>query len=160
MSDLINNLVIDKEKKGSYLLGLQDGNKIKDIVFTSPVVRTPFGIEEFKNKQIINIEFTEKDHDNEVFNFYSYVKSVEEVIMNEISLEDVDVSELDFVTSFRQTGKFDPMIRVNINNESEIPYDGCPKNTKIKAMIRLKKIWVWNYKWGIYWEIDRLENHN
>merc|ERR1711916_133333 len=104
MSNLIDNLVIDKEKKGSYLVGLQEGNKIIDIVFTSPVVRTPFGIENFKNKQVINVEFTGKDHDNEVHNFYSYLKSTEEAIRDNIVLEDVDVSELDFVSSIKQSG--------------------------------------------------------
>ena len=38
MSDLINKLVIEKEKKGSYLLGLQEGNQIKDILFTSHTI--------------------------------------------------------------------------------------------------------------------------
>ena len=58
MSNFIENLVVDKEKKGSYLLGLQEGNQVNDIIFTSPIVRTPFGIENFKNKQNINVEFT------------------------------------------------------------------------------------------------------
>jgi hypothetical protein len=159
MSNFIENLVVDKEKKGSYLLGLQEGNQVNDIIFTSPIVRTPFGIENFKNKQNINVEFTGLTHDNEVSNFYSYLKSVEENIQN-LQLEDVDLSELDFVSSFKQTGKFDPMIRVNIDNDSEIPYDGCPKNTKIKAIIKLKKIWIWNERWGLYWVIERLENHD
>lgn len=159
MSNFIENIVVDKEKKGSYILGLQDGNQVNDIVFTSPIVRTPFGIENYKNKQNINIEFTDMTHDNEVSNFYSYLKSIEENIHN-VQLEDVNLSELDFVSSIKQTGKFDPMIRVNIDNDSEIPYDGCPKNTKIKAIIKLKKIWIWNERWGLYWVIDRLENHN
>ena len=159
MSNFIENLVVDKEKKGSYLLGLQEGNQVNDIIFTSPIVRTPFGIENFKNKQNINVEFTDLTHDNEVSNFYSYLKSVEENIQN-LQLEDVDLSELDFVSSFKQTGKFDPMIRVNIDNDSEIPYDGCPKNTKIRAIIKLKKIWIWNERWGLYWVIERLENHD
>ena len=159
MSNFIENIVVDKEKKGSYILGLQDGNQVNDIVFTSPIVRTPFGIENYKNKQNINIEFADMTHDNEVSNFYSYLKSIEENIQN-VQLEDVNLSELDFVSSIKQTGKFDPMIRVNIDNDSEIPYDGCPKNTKIKAIIKLKKIWIWNERWGLYWVIDRLENHN
>ena len=138
MSNFIENLVVDKEKKGSYLLGLQEGNQVNDIIFTSPIVRTPFGIENYKNKQNINVEFTDMTHDNEVSNFYSYLKGIEENIQN-LQLDDVDLSELDFVSSFKQTGKFDPMIRVNIDNDSEIPYDGCPKNTKIRAIIKLKK---------------------
>jgi len=159
MSNFIENLVVDKEKKGSYLLGIQDGNQVNDIIFTSPIVRTPFGIENYKNKQNINVEFTGIKHDNEVSNFYSYLKGIEENIQN-LQLEDVDLSELDFVSSFKQTGNFDPMIRVNLDNDSEIPYDGCPKNTKIKAIIKLKKIWIWNERWGLYWVIDRLENHD
>lgn len=159
MSNFIENLVVDKEKKGSYLLGLQEGNQVNDIIFTSPIVRTPFGIENYKNKQNINVEFTDMTHDNEVSNFYSYLKGIEENIQN-LQLDDVDLSELDFVSSFKQTGKFDPMIRVNIDNDSEIPYDGCPKNTKIRAIIKLKKIWIWNERWGLYWVIERLENHN
>tara|TARA_B100001248_G_C27334244_1_gene433010 strand:- start:74 stop:553 length:480 start_codon:yes stop_codon:yes gene_type:complete len=159
MSNFIENLVVDKEKKGSYLLGLQEGNQVNDIIFTSPIVRTPFGIENYKNKQNINVEFTGMAHDNEVSNFYSYLKGIEEKIQN-LHLDDVDLSELDFVSSFKQSGKFDPMIRINIDNDSEIPYDGCSKNTKIRAIIKLKKIWIWNERWGLYWVIDRLENHD
>lgn len=161
MSNFIEKIVVDKEKKGSYLLGLQEGNQIVDLVFTSPVVRTPFGIEEYKNKQNINVEFTGKDYDNDVLNFYNYLKGVEESIQKNLDLgDDIDLSELEFVSSFKQTGKFDPMLRVNISDDSEIPYDGCSKNTKIKAVIKLKKIWIWNERWGIYWVIDRLENHD
>ena len=160
MSNFIENLIVDKEKKGSYLLGSQEGNQVVDIMFTSPIVRSPFGIEEYKNKQNINIEFTGMAHDNEVSNFFSYLRGIEENIQNHLQLEDIDLSELDFVTSFKQSGKFDPMIRVNIDDNSEIPYDGCPKNTKIKAVIKLKKIWIWKDRWGLYWLIDRLENHD
>ena len=36
------------------------------------------------------------NHDNEVSNFYSYLKGIEENIQN-LQLEDVDLSELEFV---------------------------------------------------------------
>ena len=52
------------------------------------------------------------------------------------------------------------MIRVNVDDDSEIPYDGCPKNTKIRASHQIKKIWIWNERWGLYWVIERLENHD
>ena len=153
MNNFIDNLIVDKEKKGSYLLGIQDNNQIKDIIIETPIVRTPFGIEDYNNKQIINIEFSNKDHDNDVFNFYNTVKSYEKAILDTVVVDDYNLDNLDYVTSIRQSGKFDPMIRVNLTNNSEIPLNGCPKNTKLKAQIRLKKIWVWKERWGLYWDV-------
>ena len=45
----------------------------------------------------------------------------------------------------------------NIVEDSELPYDGCPKNTKFKAFIRLKKVWSWSNKWGLFFEIIRID---
>ena len=160
MSDFIERLVIDKERKGSYLLTLDVGNELKDIVIETPIVRTPFGIEKYKNKDVINIEFTNKDHDNEVHNFYSKIKGIEEVLKEKLYIDDLDICNMEFVTSVKQSGKYDPMLRVNITNDSEIPYDGCPKNTKLKAVIKLKKVWAWDDRWGLFYEIVRIDNQD
>ena len=77
-----------------------------------------------------------------------------------LELEDLDTYNMEFVSCIKQTGKYDPMLRVNIVEGSELPYDGCPKNTKLKAIIRLKKVWAWNNKWGLFWDVIRIDNQN
>ena len=65
----MENLVVDKERKDPIYFIIKMG-KNNEIIFQIQKVRNPFGIETYNNKRVINIEFTNKDKDNNVHNFY------------------------------------------------------------------------------------------
>ena len=159
----MENLIIDKERKGSYLLYSREGNEWNEIIFTIPNVRTPFGIETYNNKRVINIEFTNKDKNNDVHNFYSELMGYEELFRNQIQIDDLETYDKEFVSSIRQNGKFLPLIRVNITKDTKLSINGCEPKSFITGEIRLKKIWCWNNKWGLYFDaksIDVISNGN
>jgi hypothetical protein len=153
----MENLIVDKERKGSYLLYNKDGNNWNEIIFKIPKVRTPFGTETYNNKRVINIEFTNKDKDNDVHNFYSQLIGYEEMISKQIQLEDFETYNKEFVSCIRKNGKFLPLIRVNITDNTKIPISGCPAKSYITGEIRLKKIWTWNNRWGLYFDAKSIE---
>ncbi|VVU95055.1 hypothetical protein CPAV1605_780 [seawater metagenome] len=155
----MENIGIEKEKKGSYLL-YSDQN---EIIFDIPGLKTPFGIEEYNNKRVINLEFTNMEGDNDIRNLFCQLSGYEENFQKNIEelkhIDDFDLCE-NFVSSIRKNGKFDPLIRVHITDDSEIPLSGCPAKSKVCGKIRLKKLWTWKDKWGMWMDVINLEIKN
>ena len=148
----MEDIVIDKEKKGSYLLFLKKENELDEIKFNLPILRTPFGIENFNNKRVINIEFTNMENDNDVHNLYSQISGLEEQFQEQIQVDDFETYGKEFVSCIRKKGKFDPLLRVNVTKDTNIPFNGCPSKSYINGLLRLKKIWTWNDKWGLWFD--------
>lgn len=149
-----NNIEITYEKKGSYLITSEG----KDISIEIPDVKIPFGIEDYNKKKIVNIEFTGMELDNKVHNFYSQIIGFENLFQKEIcNLDQCQIDQSDeFVSCIKKNGKFTPMVRVNILDESLIPLKGCKKNSCVNGKIILKKVWKWREKWGLFFELTEL----
>ena len=153
----MQQFTIEEERKGSYLLYQED---CKDILFNFENMKLPFGIENYNNKRIVNLEFSNKDDNNYMYNLYSTLKGMENKISTDNYIENnLDLNGKEFVSCIRQNGKFDPLIRVNVTNDVNI-VDDIKKQQVVSGCIRLKKIWIWNNKWGLWFDVINIFNSN
>lgn len=157
MQDLTN--IYFQRSKNNFKIFIKSGNKLEKIRLTTPNVLIPFGIEKYKNKEIINIEFTDLNKSNEMYNFYTSIKQLDN-FMNKLSYDNelknklnnnyfnseiINCTNNKIYTSCikERPNKFNPLLRVHIiKNKSVSTNTILLDTTKIKNKLCIVDIVV------------------
>lgn len=151
------NLQFTKKKTGYHLR--KDSNTI---TFEMDNVKFPFGIEEYKKKLLINIEFYKKD--NETLTYINTIKQFEDNFNNLEGIPKKIKDELKdklFKNSLKDEKS--PKLRCHFSNkgtkiiddEGDQFYD--PINQRVgKIKITLDSVWIYNNSYGLLWVIDQI----
>ena len=123
MEHYLSNLKIVQIKDNYYKLNLLDYGVYKKIVFGINNVISPFGIETYKGKDIINIEFTDYGNHNDIYNVYTEINQFEKFISN-IGNKQLkyylppslasQISTKKFISCIKTSKDFAPLLRVHI----------------------------------------------
>ena len=156
-----DNIKLVECKNGYQLLYIDKNNFNKKIKITTPKLYVPFGIENFGNKLILNLEFSKYKTNNFVYNFYAIIKSLEKYVIN--------LNKGLYTSCIKDRPEpYEPLLRANIKKygkkiltnivskcNTKTLYD-IDKNSYIHVELELNNIWLSNGKYGINWDIETI----
>ena len=183
------NLIFIKNKK-NYSILIKDWQEIngkkkkitKKVLFKTPLMTIPFGIEKYFFKDIINLEFLNYEKDNICKNFYSLICQIDNFMskilwnnkfQNELGLEDNFINELKnkkYLSCIKiRPNNFDPLLRTHLSkkgnqiNTQFFTEDIDKKKSLINInnlekkigyfVIELSSLWINNDNYGLTWII-------
>lgn len=169
MQDLTN--IYFQKSKNNFKIFKKSGDKLEKIRLISPTVLIPFGIEKYKNKEIINIEFTDLHKSNEMYNFYTNIKQLDNYI-NKLSYDNELKKKLNnnyfnneiincvnnktYISCIKERpNNFNPLLRVHIKKNKIISTNNIPLDTtKIKNKlcivdIEVDSLWFTSTGYGL-----------
>ena len=129
MDHYLSNIKIIKIKENTYKLNLLDYGTYKNIIFNITNTVSPFGIETYAGKDIINIEFTNYNNCNDIYNILSEINQFENFIANihkkklKFNLPPMLINQLKdkkFVSCIKTPNNFDPLLRTHIRKQGSI----------------------------------------
>ncbi len=159
-----------KEKKGYRLVSF--GKKLS---FDLNNVTIPFGIEEYKGKIIVNLEF--KNIPNETYNNLIYIKNVNETINNILTQDKIPFAKtMEFTDDFINKKYYDSLkqtndvyyLRCSINNKNDCKFYKIINNKKVECVssecekkvcdvkLELYNIWFFSDSYGLNWNIKEV----
>tara|TARA_B100002019_G_scaffold264715_1_gene253734 strand:- start:161 stop:739 length:579 start_codon:yes stop_codon:yes gene_type:complete len=165
------------QNKKSYNIFIYE-DFMKEIIFNTPNLNIPFGIEDYNNKKILNLEFKNIKLNNNLYNLYSNIKNVESFFINLNKNENIikrpfpnnllnDIKNKKFISSIKDKENFDPLFRIHLKkvkrkylttfkkkkNNEEILYHEIKKMNGIFC-ICLKSLWISNDSYGLIWNLQ------
>lgn len=88
----------------------------KKIIFVSPLVNIPFGMETFKNKSIINIGIGgKKSFYNKLKSIDTHFSSLKKVVINS---DEINFEDKKYVTFIREKENYEPLIRIVLEKKN------------------------------------------
>jgi|AntRauTorckE6833_2_1112554.scaffolds.fasta_scaffold25759_3 hypothetical protein len=150
------------------------------LILKSPIMSVPFGVEKYLSKLILNLEFTNKDKNNEMNNFYATLKQIDnfmyrlswdEELINEsgVSIQFVkDIYKKQYVSCIRNRNKYDSLFRTHIRktkNSQTTEFYRIEDNNRIYLLndeihkqagefeIELDFVWITKDSYGLTWYI-------
>jgi hypothetical protein len=158
-----DNIIITECKKGYNLLYIDKNNFNKKINIITPKIYVPFGIENFGNKLILNLEFSKYKTNNCVYNFYAIIKSLEKYVNTSLNISS---NKETYVSCIKDRPEpYEPLLRTNIKKYGKKiitnivskcntkTLEDINKNSYIHVELELNNIWISNGKYGINWDI-------
>lgn len=149
-------------------------NKLCKILFKTPIMTTPFGIEEYKGKQIINLEMTNIDANKQMKAFFKDINKYDDFFNNFKKIDDLDLSNKQYCNFIKLRGKYDPLIRMSLkrskyrtvvecylensitHQQEQITTNNIRKNDKIQAIFCIDNLWIHEDKYGVSLVISKL----
>lgn len=140
----------------------------KKIQLLSPKIKIPFGIENFGNNLILNLELINNDN-NKMYNFTSIIKSLDTFLKNQKSIVNNNLENLLYVSCIKNRPEpFNPLLRTKIKKygkkiiteiisecKSKTLYD-INKNSYISVLLKLDNVWINNGKYGMNWTVEKI----
>lgn len=159
---MIDNILISDESSNFFKLFRSENNNTKPIrLFINNIV-IPFGLEEYKNKYIINFEINDTSKE-----FENFIRNLERNIPEYIENEDIDIKSV-----FYKKQNFPLMCRGNIkmnrnkfitiyrNNENkEMSLFDLKKKLTYDLELEVSGIWKYRNTSGIYINIISLKDN-
>jgi hypothetical protein len=153
------------KRNGKFIAFSNQSNKT--IIFENlPEMTSPFGVEKYNNKQIIN--FTLKQKNNEEHNFLSKLKTIEETFKNQNDdIIPINILQLikgkEFSESLKDAKNNKYLLRTHIGNNVDvflitndekmfIEQKHLNKNP-CKIVLELKGMWIEDSTYGLYWNV-------
>ena len=137
-------------------------------IFHLENMKSPFGIEKYNFKEIVNFEFTNHKENNEMFNQVSLIKQLDSFMKNinnnelENSINPVteDITDKQYMSCLKEKRNFDPLIRVHLKKKSKntITNFYCKhknsniydiKNKICNITLELGDLWINEYNYGL-----------
>jgi hypothetical protein len=146
--------------------------KITGIELTSTPMMVPFGLEVYKDKLMINAEFTNLNADNNAYNFYATIQQID-AFMNKLSYDEEtinsvknkswqfnslvqDISRKVYTSCIKTRPKhFDPLFRLHINKKLKLDVDLKSKAFVFK--ISVASVWISSTSYGLVWTVDEIK---
>ncbi|AYV82062.1 MAG: hypothetical protein Homavirus5_4 [Homavirus sp.] len=173
------NIVFVKTKN-NYMIFIKNFNTLNRLRLKTPPMFTPFGIEKYNYKDIVNLEFHELKKNNDMYNFWSYLQQLDKFFINikyenfttklnnKIPEEIINgIKTKTYISCIRpRDGDFNPLLRTHIkknkNTIQSVFYDESntilnPNNIKSKIgnfTIELGFLWITDTQYGITWYIN------
>lgn len=166
------NLIPEKKKGYRFVYNM---SRLKII---TPELYIPFGIEQYNNKEILNLVII--DNNNVNHNFINYLETIEN-IYEQFSKKENSKNKLPFVnlppdfikdvnnkefTKTVKAGPLGPTLRTHIKNTEIYKKENEKKiycvsseiiKKKCKCEIELSNIWIYGSKYGLVWNINKIE---
>ena len=150
------NIKFVKDKKNYRIY-----HKNKLVTISTPFMYIPFGIENYKYKNILNIEF--KDNNNDIHNLCAIIKQIDK-FFRKLSYDDnltylkVNVKNKRYISCMRY--KIKPLLRTHLKKQTII----CDKDNKYvknikgksgKFVLHMGTLWVTKDSYGLIWYVDK-----
>lgn len=150
------------------------------LILKSPIMNVPFGVEKYLSKYILNLEFTNKDKNNEMNNFYATLKQIDnfmyrlswdEELIDEscVSIQFIkDIYKKYYVSCIRNRNKYDPLFRTHIRktkNKQTTEFYKIEDDNRIYLLndeickkegefeIELDFVWITKDSYGLTWYV-------
>ena len=149
-------------------------SKLCKILFKTPIMTTPFGIEEYKGKQVINLEFTNKDTNKQIRDFFKDINRYDDFFNKVDNINDLDLSNKQYCNFIKIRDKYDPLVRMSLkrskyrtttdcynknittNEQERITTKDINKNDKIQVIFCIDNLWIFGDKYGVSLVISKL----
>lgn len=133
------------DKKNNIFYFDKEGNK-KKFKLLCPKMKTPFGIEKYNKKMIVNLEMDE----NKMYNFMAVLKSIDAYFTDVLK-------NCEYVSNYKDREDFKPLLRTHLKRYGKTKIEGViEKGNYITCELELASMWEYNGKYGIKWEINHV----
>lgn len=177
--DLMN--ITFAENKNNFGIFIKD-NDYKKMTLKTPIIKIPFGIQEYFHKDIINIEMTNYETNNYVYNFFTTLKQIDTFfknLQNDDFINNLNYSVSptfkesikgkNYLSCIKMRDKFDPLYRTltkkrgsviltkfyDKDNKEINPFN--IKNRKGSMELELAFLWTTKTDYGISWFLNNAE---
>jgi hypothetical protein len=126
----------------------------------------PFGIENYKGKQIINLNITNDNNDNynnliQIKILESYFEKEMPYFLNKFPELEILLNNHDFIPCVKANNYLrlhmkNTKIYIKKNNEEYPAFSIDLKGMKIRADITLGELWYYEGKYGLVWNLDKI----
>jgi hypothetical protein len=162
-------IIIEKTANQHGIFYKNADNSIIKFQMTTPILNVPFGIENYGNNLILNLEIMEIN--NYVHNFISILKSIDAFFSSLQNINNIDLTKLKYVSCYKERDPpYKPLLRTNIKKFRKkilteiISDDNCTtlyeitkdQNNKIKTIIELDNLWITNTSYGLNWSVIKI----
>ena len=153
---MIEDIQVIKSTNKFHLLNINENGVFKTIKLFLKNVELPFGVEEYKNKYIINIELSNNSEYEKIIRLLE--KNIHAILDLDIEYDRIDLNsvfhkkpkhKLLCRTNIKKTKNKIVIIFVNKNNE-EISIFDIPKNLNCNIELEISGIWKHKFNYGIY----------
>lgn len=152
-------------------------NNGERILFKSPTMKIPFGLEKYLHKEILNLEFTNCDKDNEMYNFFTQMKQIDKFMKKLSYMNDNMITEIpkDILESIKdkkympcikyRPNKFDNLLRVHVKKQGNkiltkfVDQNNNPvfsdtlKEKSGHFILELAFLWISKDNYGLTWYV-------
>ena len=154
---MLNEILISNEKSNFYKLFREVNNNPKPIRINLNNVRIPFGIEEYKNKYILNFEMNDSENCIEYMDTIKKLeknigKLIEEddIIIKSVLREREDLPILSRAYVKKNKHKF---ITVYKEEDKELSLFNLEKNCFCEVVLEISGIWKYKNTTGLYMNV-------
>jgi hypothetical protein len=177
------NEIFFLKQKNNYKIYIRNKKNNEKIKIISPLLKIPFGSEKYQGKEIINLELSNYKSDNNIYNFFSLIKSIDNFfekiswsdfiknnLQNKIS-EDLlnDLKNKKYISCLKnRPNNFDPLLRTHLrhkknvnskffkieNSIQKIISSNDLKNESGNFVIELDFLWTTKTNYGICFYIN------
>lgn len=148
------------QKGGSYRIKYIDNqDKYTNIIYKTPIIKVPFGVEEYAKKDIINLEFTDYQKNNDVFNFITQIEQLDDFLSRLQNIDDnndeffsksfvfninkdvlYDIKGKQYVSCIRRNkGIYDPSLRTHLRKKGKTIQSKVYKQKEQISVFDIKK---------------------
>ncbi len=167
--------------KYEYLFGIiyRENFKAKGerVLFKTPTMKIPFGLEKYLHKEILNLEFTNCNKNNDMYNFFAQMKQIDNFMQKLSYISDNMTTDIpqDLLDSIKdkkyipcikyRPNKFDNLLRTHIKKQGSkiltkfIDHDNNPilsdhiKDKSGHFILELAFLWVSKDNYGLTWYV-------
>lgn len=149
-------ILIQTEKKNHRI----KYNCFYNLAFKVSDVYSPFGIEKYNNKDILNLELT--NDSNIKNNLISLIKEIDSYF-KDLSNTHTDFADLDYTSPIRNKDDKTIVIRTHISNKLKIktkkenPLDIKIKNNKFQVELEFSTLWTYNQNYGLVLTVNIID---
>lgn len=171
--DIFENIYLNKINKNTYTINKISKGKLSKYTFKSPLMYLPFGIEEYKNKFIVNGEFTNYLKNPLMKDFLLFIEDIDTFFeeLETIKCKDgsvLDLKEKTYSPLIRRRGKFAPQLRTHIKKNKNKIITECKKGENAISLFDIEKksyafleieissLWCYSDNYGILLNVNSL----
>jgi len=151
------DLSFTKNKTNTYNIFLIKNNRPTKIKINTPTMFSPFGIESYNNKLIMNLEFYNIDSNNQMYNFFSYIKTLDNILTTNPPQE---LTNKTYISCIKERNN-NPLLRIHLrviktniitaitDYDNKYVTTDSVKNKKIQGELEIGTLWYTDETYGI-----------
>lgn len=160
------NLIFNEINDEITSIMYDNNGEVQQLLFQTPIMRVPFGIEENYNNLILKVEFSNYKENLIMNKFFEFIKTLEDDINKYLSNK-----KLEFYSGLR-INKYDPLLSLKIlksknqiltefcDNQGLLIYSDIKKNNLIISNILIDNIWKSKKKYTAKFKVKKILKYN
>jgi len=156
----LENIIFGSNRFGYNIFELYKGEKRK-ISFTTPIMKIPFAIEKYGKKEIVNLEFTNYNDDNDTYNFFMTLKKLDQLMLQPMNLRLTlpkgfleDISNKTYISFLKEKKYFDPIMRTTYKGDI---IGDLGKGSLAKCIVDIDSLWKTKTSYGVLLKTKLIE---